>query len=499
MSETETHSDTVAESGLLRGLGRFDATMLVIGSMIGSGIFLSSSFMARDLGSPGWLLVAWALSGILTLAAALSLAELGAMMPRAGGPYVYLREAFSPLWGFLYGWTWSLVVQTGAIAALAIAFARFLGVLVPPIAEGRYLVPPIHVGDHYAISLSTAQATALAVIALLTWTNSRGLVYGKRLQNVFTSTNTIALVGLILVGLALGTHGSDSFSDLWTVRSAQPIVPGLSAVTTFGLIVALAITQSGSYFSMTGWENATFTAGEMRSPARTIPFALAVGTGVVIGLYLLANVAYLMLLPFAEVQTASSDRVASVGLESALPGLGAVVMAALIVLATFGCNNAQILAGARIPFAMARDGTFFAGIGRLNRARVPGRALALQGMWAGLLVLPRTVDPATGDFGNLYSNLLDYTIFATMLAHAGSVLCVFRLRAKRPDAERPYRTVGYPVVPAFFLAGASALMLAFIVYRPYTSWPGLLIVLLGVPVYAAFRAAARRRASEPQA
>lgn len=487
MSEERSGLPADTDSGLHRGLGRFDATMLVMGSMIGSGIFLSSSFMARQVGSPGWLLVAWTMSGVLTLCASLSLAELGAMMPRAGGPYVYLREAFSPLWGFLYGWTWSLIVQTGSIAALGIAFARFLGVLLPGITEERYLVSPIHLGEHYAVSISTAQATALALILVLTWINARGLVYGKRVQNVFTISNTTALVAVILAGLALGSYGGVNFGDLWTVRNVEPIVPGVSALTAFGLVVALAISQGGSYFSMTGWENISYTAGEVSSPARNVPFALAAGTIAVVVLYLLTNIAYLMLLPFEAVQSASADRIGSVALESAFPGRGAVLMAGLIVIATFGCTNAQILSGARIPFAMARDRTFFRGFGQLNRARVPGRALALQGLWAGLLVLPRTVDPATGEFGNVYADLLNYTIFAAFLAHAGSIMCVFRLRAKWPDAERPYRAVGYPVVPAIFLVGAVTLMLAFLVYQPYTSWPGLLLALAGVPVYAAFR------------
>ena len=479
----ETSEPTV---GFKRGLGSFDATTLVAGSMIGSGIFLVSAGMARQIGSPGWLLVAWVVTGLLTVTAALSFAELGAMMPRAGGPYVYLREAFSPLLAFLYGWTLFLVNQTGSIAALAIAFARFSGVLAPGIAEDRYVIAPIHLSDHYALSLSTAQLLALLVIGFLTWTNTRGLEYGKGVQNVFTTTNTVALLGLIAAGLLLGWDGdvvAANFGDLWTARAVDPVAPGLSAATAFGLFVALFVSQTGSFFSTTGWENLTLAAGEVKEPRRNLPLALALGTAIVISLYLLANVAYLVTLPLGEIQSAPGDRLASLTLERVFPGAGAALMAAAIMLATFGCNNAQILTGARAYYAMARDGLFLDSVGKLNEARVPARGLVVQGLWAAALVLPRTYDPRTATYGSLYGNLLDYVVTIVLLFYILTVAALFRLRATRPAAERPYRVSGYPFVPGFFLVGATMFLLVLCAYRPFTTWPGLVILLLGIPVY----------------
>src|SRR5712672_2577366 len=343
-------SATTLDTEFTRGLGLYDSTMVVIGSMIGSGIFLVSADMARTIGSPGWLLVAWAVAGALTIVGALSYGELAAMMPRAGGQYVYLREAFSPLWGFLYGWTLFLVIQTGTIAAVAVGFARYFGALVPWIADDHYLVAPIHLSSGYALSLSTTQMVGIAMIALLTWTNTRGLEYGKIIQNVFTTAKTGALVGLILVGLLLGwnhTAVADNFGNLWTVRGAVDIVPGLSAVTAFGLFVAVCVSQTGSMFSADAWNNITFTAGEVKAPRRNIPLSLALGTFIVIGLYLLANVAYLVTLPFEQVQHAPADRVATATLNAIFPGVGAVIMAVGIMISTFGCNNGLILSGAR--------------------------------------------------------------------------------------------------------------------------------------------------------
>jgi len=473
-----------------RGLGLYDATMVVVGSMIGSGIFIVSADMARLVGSPGWLLLAWVVTGILTVTAALSYGELAAMMPRAGGQYVYLREAFSPLWGFLYGWTLFLVIQTGTIAAVAVAFGRFLGVLWPAIAESHYLVPPIHVSTGYAFSLSTAQLVGCLLIALLTWTNTRGLEYGKIVQNVFTTAKTGAIVVLIALGLFVGWNAAAvgaNFGDLWTPRGVVDIVPGLTAVTAFGLFVAVCVAQTGSLFSADAWNNITFTAGEVKNPRRNIPLSLALGTGIVIGLYLLANVAYLVTLPLSAIQTAPSDRVATATLDFIFPGRGAVLMAAAIMVSTFGCCNGLILAGARAYYAMARDGVFFANAGTLNAAKVPAWALWLQGAWAAFLVLPRTFNPATGAYGNLYGNLLDYVISAALIFYILTIAGIFRLRSTRPDAERPYRAFGYPVVPALYIAGALAILVVLFVYRPATTWPGLVIVLLGLPVYFAWR------------
>jgi APA family basic amino acid/polyamine antiporter len=473
-----------------RGLGLYDATMVVVGSMIGSGIFIVSADMSRLIGSPGWLLGAWLLTGLLTLTAALSYGELAAMMPRAGGQYVYLREAFGPLWGFLYGWTLFAVIQTGTIAAVAVAFGRFLGVLWPGISESQYLIPPIHVSTKYAVSLSTAQLVGCLLIALLTWTNTRGLEYGKIVQNVFTTAKTGALAALVVIGVLLGWNHdavAANFGDLWTPRGQVDIVPGLTAVTAFGLFVAVCVSQTGSLFSADAWNNITFTAGEVKNPRRNIPLSLALGTGIVIGLYLLANVAYLVTLPLAAIQTAPSDRVATATLDAIFKGRGAGLMAAAIMVSTFGCCNGLVLAGARAYFAMARDGVFFAKAGTLNTAKVPQWALWLQGIWAAFLVLPRTFDPVTARYGNLYGNLLDYVISAALIFYILTIAGIFRLRSTRPDAERPYKAFGYPVVPALYILGALAILIVLFVYRRDTTWPGLVIVLIGLPVYFAWR------------
>jgi basic amino acid/polyamine antiporter, APA family len=473
-----------------RGLGLYDSTMVVVGSMIGSGIFIVSADMARNVGGAGWLLVAWLLTGALTIVGALSYGELAAMMPRAGGQYVYLREAFSPLWGFLYGWTLFLVIQTGTIAAVAVGFARYFGALVPWISDDRYLIEPLHFSTGYAVSLSTTQLVGILLIALLTWTNTRGLEYGRIVQNVFTTAKTGALLGLILIGVILGWNQpavSDNFGNFWARRGTVDIVPGLNAMTAFGLFAAIAVSQTGSLFSADAWNNITFTAGEVKEPRRNIPISLALGTGIVIGLYVLANVAYLVTLPVAAIQHAPSDRVATATLDAIFPGSGAMIMAVGIMVSTFGCNNGLILAGARAYYAMARDGLFFRPVARLNTARVPGWGLALEGLWAAILVLPRTYDPGTRTYGNLYSNLLDYVISAALIFYILTIAGVFRLRRTRPDVERPYRTWGYPVVPALYIAGAATILLVLFLYRTATTWPGLIIVLLGVPVYFAWK------------
>ena len=481
---------TMLDTEFKRGLGLFDATMVVVGSMIGSGIFIVSADIARLVGSPAWLLAAWLVTGLLTLAAALSYGELAAMMPRAGGQYVYLREAFSPLWGFLYGWTLFLVIQTGTIAAVGVAFARFLGVLWPTVAEDHYLIAPIHLSTGYALSLSTAQLVAVALIALLTWTNTRGIEYGRIVQNVFTVAKTGALIALIGAGLILGWNAeavAANFGDLWTPRGQVDVVSGLSAATAFGLFVGLCVAQTGSLFSSDAWNNITFTAGEVKEPRRNLPLALGLGTALVTGLYLLANLAYLVTLPLSAIQHAPADRVATAALETIVPGLGATLMAAAILISTFGCNNGLILAGARAYYAMARDGLFFKRVGELNLEKVPAAGLVLQGVWSALLVLPRTFDPATGRYGNLYGNLLDYVISAALIFYILTIAGIFRLRATRPNAERPYRAVGYPVVPALYIAGAATVLLVLFAYRPATTWPGLAIVLLGLPVYFAWK------------
>jgi len=473
----------------VRGLNLFDSTMVVVGVMIGSGIFIVSADMSRLIGSPGWMLMAWVLTGVLTLTAALSYGELASMLPHAGGMYVYLREAFSPLWGFLYGWTFFTVIQTGTIAAVAVAFARFLSIVFPSVAEGRYLIEPIHISSGYAISLSTAQLVAIAVIALLTWTNSGGLEYGKIVQNLFTTAKTAALAALILAGLFLGWNSAAvkaNFTGLFHLGTFDASL-GVPAASFYGLVVALCVAQSGSLFSADSWHDVTIIAGEVKNPRRNLPLAMALGCGIVIVLYVLANVAYLVVLPLKAIQEAPADRVATAMLQQIFPGYGPVLMAVAIMISTFGCVNSLVLAGARATYAMAQDGLFFARAGRLNRARVPGWSLLVQGIWAAALVLPRTFDPATGQYGNLYSNLLNYVISAALLFYILTIAGVFRLRRTRPDADRPYKVVGYPIVPALYILVAATVLYMLFAYRASTTWPGLVIVLLGVPIYAVLK------------
>ncbi len=483
------------EEKFIRGLGLLDSTMIVAGSMIGSGIFIVSADIARQVASPGWLLVVWLVTGFLTMAGALSYGELAAMMPKAGGQYVYLREAFSPLWGFLYGWTLFLVIQTGTIAAVALGFARYLGVLWPAVSETNYLVKPIPLGFGYAVSLSTAQLVGVLLIALLTWMNTRGLRLGKLVQNVFTFAKTGALIALIVLGVLVGWNAEAvgaNFGNFWTVRgSLQDVGAGLTAATTFGLFVGGCVAQTNSLFSADAWNNITFTAGEVKDPKRNIPLSLALGTGLVITLYLLANVAYLVSLPIEAIQQVPSDRVATATANVIFPGLGATLMAGVILVSTFGCNNGLILSGARAYYAMARDGLFFQSAGRLSRNAVPARGLILQGIWAALIVLPRTIK-ADGSYGNLYGDLLNYVISAALIFYILTIAGIYVLRRKQPQAERPYKAFGYPLIPALYLLGATVILVVLLVYQPKTTWPGLMIVATGLPVYAYWRAKSRK-------
>jgi APA family basic amino acid/polyamine antiporter len=473
-----------------RGLGLFDSVMIVTGIMIGSGIFIVSAEMSRQIGSAGWLLVAWVVTGVLTVCGALSYGELAAMMPQAGGMYVYLREAFSPLAGFLYGWTLWTVIQTGTIAAVAIAFARFTAVLIPSISETRYLVAPIHISQDYAVSLSTAQALAIVIIVALTIMNSWGLKYGKAVQNIFTVAKIGALLGLIVLGLTLGANAAAihaNFHHIWAAHPTTSLAAGLTSATAAGMFVAVCVSQTGSLFSADSWHDITFVAAEVRNPKRNLPLALLIGTVSVIVLYLLANVGYLLTLPMAAIQHVPDDRVATAVVRAVFPRFGAGIMAAAIMVSTLGTTNALTLAGARASYAMAQDGLFFPVAKRLNGAGVPGWALLLQGIWAVLLVIPRTWSAATGQYGNLYSDLLVYVISAALLFYIFTVFGVFRLRRTRPNAERPYRTWGYPIVPAFYILGAATILTILFIYQPTTTWPGLAIVACGVPVYFLIR------------
>ena len=486
-------------TGLVRGLGLLDSTMLVAGSMIGSGIFIVSAEIARQVGSPGWLLVVWIVTGVLTIIGALSYGELAAMMPKAGGQYVYLREAFSPLWGFLYGWTLFLVIQTGTIAAVAIGFAKYLGVFWRNIAEDNYLVSPVQIGSSsYALSLSTAQLVGIGLILFLTWVNTRGLHVGKWVQNTFTLAKTGALLGLIVLGLTIGwnaTAAGENFHDIWQIREGKLIEMGetwgmslTAATSAFGMLIAVCVAQTNSLFSADSWHNVTFTAGEVKNPSRNLPLSLALGTILVISLYLAANLAYLAVLSFSAIQNAPQDRVASLTMEAIFKGWGAGIMAAAIMVSTFGCNNGLILAGSRLLYAMSLDGLFFRTVRRLNAHRVPAQAMILQGIWAAFLILPRTIKEFNPDgtpkaFGNLYSNLLDYVISAALIFYILTVLGIFRLRKTQPNAERPYRAFGYPVLPALYIVGSGVILAVLFLFKPATTLPGLAIVATGFPIY----------------
>jgi len=497
-SDWEIHSHQDQE--LVKGLGLTSATMLVMGSMIGSGIFIVSAEIGREVDSPALLIGAWAVAGFMTIVAALSYGELAAMMPRAGGQYVYLREALGPLWGFLYGWTLFLVIQTGTIAAVAVGFARYLGVLFPAISPNTWIIHPISLGSKLAVSLSIQQFVAILMIMLITFLNTLGVRLGKLIQNIFTSAKTLSLLGLILVGVFVGRNHAaiaDNFSNFWTVRGAVPIEPGANffkgwfptltaASGFFGLVVAFGVSQVGSLFSADAWNNIGFTAAEVKNPKRDVALAMALGTIIVITLYCLANLAYLFALPLAQIQNAPDDRVATAALNAIFGPIGASLMAGAIIISTFGCNNGLILAGSRVAYAMARDGLFFRATGKLNNKGVPGTALIYQGVWIAVLILLRTkrVDAAGAvTYGNLYSNLLDYVVFAALMFYVLTIISVFVLRRKRPDAERPYKAFGYPVVPAMYIIAASVILFVLLFYRTETAGWSLVIVLLGLPVY----------------
>jgi APA family basic amino acid/polyamine antiporter len=495
-------SEAKSQSGLVRALGPIDATMIVIGSMIGSGIFITSAESARLTGAPGWLLLAWTIAGLLTMTGALCCAELATMMPRAGGVYVFFREAYGPAFGFLYGWTLFLVVQTGTIAAVAIAFAKFLGVFVPAVSPDNYLLTnrPISLGGGYAISLSTQQLVAILLVALLTWTNTLGLKLGTLVQNVFTFAKTAALIGVVVVGLFLGWRATsavqtaawwNSWANGWSPQTAQA---GFAFGGGFALVLLFGKSMVGPLFAQTAWTNVTFLGSEVRDPGRNLVRALLIGSAIVVVLYVLANLSYLALLPFAEIQHAPQDRVAVAAMHAAFGNSGAVCMAAAIMISTFGCNNGLILAGARVYFAMARDGLFFRKVATTNRNHVPAAALIAQGICTALLILPRTMTTHTASgtvvYGNVYTQLLEYIVSADLIFYLLMVLAVIVLRRKKPDAERPYRTWGYPLVPIVSMILAAVLTVDLAFLAPATSGIGMLIVLTGVLIYFLWRRSA---------
>ncbi len=480
-----------SERNFIRGIGPLQAISLVVGTMIGSGIFIVSSDIARQMDGwgPGGLMLVWVLTGAMTLAGALAYAELAAMMPRAGGQYVFLREGLSPAVGFLFGWTLFTVIQTGTIAAVAVAMAKYLAVFFPALSDtivvslGSIRLP----GSAEAIPLgvSMQRVAAILSIVVLTWINARGVTVGARLQTFLTVIKALALAALVLLGIAIFRR-----VDIVTANFNSTMFWGTG---NWGVMMlpAVGAAMVGSLFSSDSWNNVTFAAAEVRDPARNLPRALAIGAGVVTVLYILANLSYLSVLPYAGsadgatalargMQHATQDRVASAAVEVMLGTAGAAAMAALIVISTFGCNAGLVLAGPRVYFAMAEDRLFFRRAGELHpRRRTPVFGLSVQAIWASLLCLSGT-----------YNQLLDYVIFASVLFYFLTTLALFRLRRIRPDLPRPVKAFGYPVVPALYLVAAAALMVVLLVKKPLFTWPGLLIVALGIPVYLVWRRSA---------
>src|SRR5258708_9780587 len=494
-----TATGTVAAKGeheFIRALSLFDGTMFVVGSMIGSGVFIVAADITRQTGSAGGLLVTFLITGILTVAAAVSYGELAGMFPHAGGQYVYLREAYSPLWGFLYGWTLFLVVPRGTLGAVAIGFSRYLGVVFPSISAKTWVIPPVNFSSKFAISLSVQQLVAVLMIIFLTYLNTRGVKLGKWIQNVFTSAKMLSLLGLILICVFVARNATaiaDNFSHLWAIRGAQTIEPGVGFLRGLlptvmagsgwdGVFLGRAVAQGGARFFWDSLNNIWFSAAGVKNPKRDVALSMVFGTVIVITLYCLANLAYLCALPLAQIQNAPDDRVAAAALSAVFGAKGALIMACAIIISTFGCNNGLILAGSRVAYAMAKDGLFFRATGKLNAKGVPGVALVYQGAWIVILILLRTRKP-DGSYGNLYSNLLDYVVFAALLFYVLTILGIIVLRVRRPDAERPYKAFGYPMVPVLYIVAASGIMGVLLLYETQTAGMGMVIVLLGLPVY----------------
>ena len=501
---TEVKSLPVAiptEHELVKGLGLISSTTLVMGSMIGSGIYIVSADISRLVDSPALLIGAWLVTGFMTIVGALAYGELAAMMPRAGGQYVYLRESLGPIWGFLYGWTLFLVIQTGTIAAVGVAFGKFLGVFMPSISSSHWLihvahVPPIRFGamvlGNMDVGLSTQNLVAILVIVFLSVVNIFGVKLGAAIQNIFTVAKTAALLGLVLLGLFIGRNAAamkaNFGANFWRnagLHSLHPVQVGAGGPTVLiGMIAIVAVAQVGSLFSADAWNNVTFTAGEVKNPQRDLPLSLAIGTGVVILLYTLANLGYLAVLPLAGdphgatilargIQYASEDRVATAVVQQIVGPAGASIMAIAILISSFGCINGLILAGARVYYAMAKDGLFFAGAGKINqRYRTPAQSLIMQCIWTCILCV-------SGSYGQL----LDYIIFAVLMFYILTIGGLIVLRFKRPDQPRPYRAFGYPALPAIYILMAIFIDGVLLRYKPQYTWPGLIIVLLGIPVY----------------
>ena len=464
---------------LKKRVNLFDGISIVAGAMIGSGIFIVSADIARSVGSPGWLMMVWLITGIITVIAAVSYGELASMMPHVGGQYVYLKEAYHPLLGFLFGWTTFLVVQCGSIAAVGVAFAKFTGVLIPWISENNILV---HLGP---LRINSTMVVAIAMITFLTWLNTRGIVTGKTVQNIFSSTKVIALIGFVVIGLFAANSvnsfelNKEVFWDASHTGADNQTIP----LSGFALVAAIGTALVGSLFASDAWYNVTYISGEVINPKRNVPLSLLFGTLIVSVIYLLTNFIYIKVLPLSGspdgtdvlsrgIQFATDDRVATSAMYAILGDYAAIIMAVFIMISTFGCNHGLILTGPRVYYAMAKDGLFFKKAGEINKFGVPGFAITVQGIWSVLLCLSGT-----------YSNLLDYVIFAALIFFTLTILSIFILRVKRPDIPRPYKAFGYPVIPAIYILTTITIMIILLIYKSKYTFPGLIIVLLGIPVY----------------
>ena len=457
-------------------LGLWDGTMIVAGSMIGSGIFIVSADITRNVGSAGWLVAIWLITGFMTLTAALSYGELSSMFPKAGGQYVYLKEAYTPLMGFLYGWSFFAVIQTATIAAVGVAFSKFLAYLLPELGNNYFLF------DAGIIKVYSGQLVSIAIICLLTYVNSRGVKEGKFIQTLFTSAKLLALFGLIAFGFLLAKQSfwtqnwqsgfqAQQYTGAADAASAA-IASNWTGITGAALMGAIAAAMVGSIFSSDAWNNVTFIAGEMKNPHRNIGLSLLFGTGIVTLIYVSANLMYLNVLPLNELAFPADDRVAVAAANKIFPGVGTYVIAVLIMVSTFGCNNGLIMAGARVYYTMAKDGLFFKKAGELNAVAVPQTALWIQAIVASIWSL-----------SGKYGQLLDMISFVVVLFYMLTIIGIFILRKTRPDADRPYKAVGYPFLPALYILMGAAFCILLIVYKPEFTWPGLIIVLLGVPLY----------------
>lgn len=470
--DSTNNTDTTGESRFKQSLTLLDGTLLVIGSMIGSGIFIVSAGIAQAVGSAGWLIVVWLLSGFITLTAALSYGELSGMFPHAGGQYVYLREAFGKLYGFLYGWSFFAVIQTGTIAAVGVAFGKFAGYLLPSLGDENILL-----GTFTGFHITAAQITGIATVILLTYINTQGVKSGKWIQFFFTFTKIAAMAGLIIFGFVFFA-GHDTWSSNWQdAWSAKEISKNMLAITHTSvngpaLVIAICTAMVGALFSSDAWNSVTFIAGEMKKPERNIGLSLFIGTLVVTFIYVCMNLMYLNVMTIPEIAHAPAERVATVAALKIFGSDGAKIIALLIMVSTFGCNNGLILSGARVYFTMAKDGLFLPAASKLNSKGVPAQALWMQCLWASLLCL-------SGQYGNL----LDFIIFTVLLFYILTIGGIFKLRRTMPHHPRPYKAFGYPVIPALYIALASFICIVLLKYKPDYTWPGLIIVIMGLPIY----------------